>query len=304
MIFEVIFRVYGMLNIQNNLIEIKKNPFLIKLYKTSDESFISISKPISKDSDCLPKVNFSGKDKEIILPEESSYREMLEIINHVESFGALDNKFERIDTSNLTLKWISENDQDHFSPLTTINRKINESQQLNPISHDWLFNIIVHKNQLGELYFPFSFYRDGKNLFHSMRYQSAFCTFYMMLEYFFNEKGWGIANDAYKRKKCLNNSLNKTLESLKNYPLHYKWLSSELIKRGKSYDNLGLLFLINRYRDDLSHANNKIKNRNVFNEHRYLSLTYITMMICLFVSIKKRLLPFVKPSEIDGFLDR
>ncbi|PTS95652.1 hypothetical protein DBR11_20965 [Pedobacter sp. HMWF019] len=293
-----------MLNIQNDSIEIKKHPFKIKLYKTLNEYYISISKPISKGSDCLPKFDVNGTDKEIVLPNESSYREMLEVINHVESFGSLDRKFEYIDTSNITLKWTAENDHDHFSPLTRITRKISESQQLDPISNDWLRNTISHKNQLGDLYFPFSFYRDGKNLFYSMRYQSSFCTFYMMLEYFFNEKGWGIANDAYKRKKCLNSSLDKTLESIKKYPLHYQWLSSELLKKGKSYNIDGLLFLINRYRDNLSHANDKSKNRNVFNEHGYFSLSYIAMMICLFVSIKKRMLPFVHPSEISGFLDR
>ena len=113
-----------------------------------------------------------------------------------------------------------------------------------------------------------------------MKYQSSFCTFYMMLEYFFTEGNWGIKNDAYKRDKCLKNSLIKCLDELKKYEQHYKWLNDELATRKKTYNEEGLLFTLNMFRNEMSHAVNKYKNRNPFNEHKFLSLTFITMMIC------------------------
>jgi hypothetical protein len=302
--FEIQFTVYGNLKIQDNLIEIKRNPYTIKLFEESGKYFISVSKTISNDSDCLPYANFTSTEKEIILPQESHYSDMIELVSHIESFGSLDNKLEFIDKTNITFRWIAEGDSDHFSPLTSITRKVAEGQYLKPISKDWLSSTIIYKNQLGDLFIPFSFFRDGKNLFHSLRYQSAFCMFYMMLEYFFQEKGWGISNDAYKRKKCLRSSLIKTLEDLKKYQKHHDWLRNELSRRGKEYDENGLLFVINIYRNELSHAADKNKNRNVFNEHKYFSLSYVAMMLCLFVSIKKRLLPFVHLSDVESFLDK
>ena len=300
--FEIEFKIYGNLKIPNDLIEIKKHPYLIKIFKNDVEFYISISKTILEDSDCLPLINSAEQLKEIELPKESSYSDMIELVNHIESFGSLDNRLESIDKSNITLRWIAENDDDHFSPFYEIKRQRAKDQNLDCLSEDWLFSTVVHKNQLGELFFAFSFYRDGKNLFHGLRYQSSFCAFYMMLEYFFNEKGWGIQPDAYERKKCLRNSLTKTLEGVKKHPNHYKWLTNELTRRNKKFDEAGLLFIINIYRNELSHAVDKSKNRNVFTEDRYFSLSYIAMTLCVFVSIKKRLLPFIRTSEIDKFL--
>lgn len=302
--FEIQFKIHGNLKIPNDLIEIKKHPYNIKVLKNLEAYFISVSKTIHEHSNCLPTISFTNNKKEIILPNESSYSDMIEIINHIESFGSLDNKLECIDKSNIILKWIAENDKDHFSPFNEIKRERVESQDLDIISENWLTNTVTHKNQLGELFIPFSFYRDGKNLFYSLRHQSAFCTFYMMLEFFFHEKSWGIQNDAYKRKKCLKNGLNKTLETVKKYQNHHNWLTEELNKRNKKYDEEGLLFVINMYRNEFSHAVDKDKNRNVFTEHKYFSLSYITMMLCIFVSIKKRLLPFVQLTEIDTFLEK
>jgi len=301
--FELTYKVHGNLKIDQPL-KIKKHPYDIMLFENEGKFYISISKRIDLNSNCIPIFEISNKNKEIKLPTKECYEEMEEIINHIESFGALDNKLEYIDKLNVVMKWIPENENDHFSPLNQIERKIIEKQDLDKLSENWLWGTIVHKNQLSELFIPFSFFRDGKLLFNSMRYQSSFCTFYMMLEYFFNENSWGIKNDAHKRDKCLNISLTKCLDDLKLFPQHFEWLNEEIIKRKKNYNEDGLLFILNMFRNELSHAVKKDKNRNPFNEHKYFSLAFITMMVCLSVSIKKRLLPFVHPDNIDSFLEK
>ncbi len=303
MIFELTYRVYGNLKFDNPL-KIKKHPYEIMLFENEESFYLSISKRIESNSKCIPTYDISNSIKEIKLPQPESYEEMEEIINHIESFGALDNKLEYIDKLNVIMKWIPENENDHFSPLNKIERKVNEKQNLDKLSENWLWDTIVHKNQLSELFIPFSFYRDGKLLFNSMRYQSSFCTFYMMLEYFFAESNWGIKNDAYKRDKCLQNSLVKCLDDLKKYEQHHQWLNEEVVSRKKNYNEEGLLFTLNMFRNELSHAVKKDKNRNPFNEHKFFSLTFITMMLCINVSIKKRLLPFVHSNDIDAFLER
>lgn len=304
--FELQFRVYGNLRIKNNLIEIKRNPYLIKLFEEANLYYISISKHIDSDSDCLPTVNNSSGINEIILPNKSSYSEMIEYINHIESFGSLDNKIEFIDKINIKFKWIPETEEDHLSPFTKIERTFDDNQELDVISEDWFLQTIIHKRQLGELYFPISFFRDGKNMFHYGKYQTSFCTFYMMLEYFFHDekRGWGINNNAYKNYNCLESSLNKTLLQIKSYPQHHAWICDKLKQINKNYNEEGLLILINKYRNDFSHASNKDKNRNNFREHEYFSLAFITLVLCKFVSIKERLAPFVNPDELENFYKR
>jgi len=303
MIFELQFKVYGNLKILNDYVEIKKYPYLIKLFKDNNQFYISISKRIDSNSNCLPILKDSNGTNEIILPQESSYGEMIEYINHIESFGAVDNKIEYINKIDIKFKWIPEDEEDHFSPFSIITRTLEVEQELDIISQDWLLQTVIHKRQLGDLFIPFSFFRDAKQMFHSAKYQTAFCTFYLMLEYFFHDekRSWGINNNAYKNNICLQTSLNKTLNQIQLYSDHYNWLNEQLRVKNKSYDEDGLLTLINLYRNDFSHASNKNKNRNIFNEHRFFSLAFITLVLCNFVAIKKRLSPFVSPSELENF---
>ena len=304
--FELHFKIFGQLEIIKNSIEIKSNPYTIKLFKDKNQFYISISKKIDANSDCLPKLSFGNKVTEVIMPKESAYNEMIEYINHIESFGAIDNKIEYIDKINLQLKWIPESDTDHFSPIENMARTLETKPKLDIISQDWLIQTVVHKRQLAELFIPFSFFRDAKIMFYSAKYQTAFCTFYMMLEYFFHDqkRGWGINNNAFKNDACLRASLTKTLNQNLLYPDHFKWLNEELVCKKKDYNEEGLLTVLNIYRNDFSHASDKNKNRNIFNENKYFSLAFVTLMVCNFVIIKKRLAPFVSPSDLDEFFER
>jgi len=305
--FELQFKVYGDLKIQNNNIEIKKHPYLIKLFEEEENQFyISISKQISLNSDCLPKINNSNGIYEVVLPKQSAYSEMIEYINHIESFASVDNKIVSIDKINIIFSWIPENDDDHYFPFTKIQRSFDNEHELDFISEEWLSQTIIHKRQLGELYLPFSFFKEGKNMFHSGKYQTAFCTFYMMLEYFFHDekRGWGINNNAYKTYVCLEACINKTLLQIQSYQQHHNWLKNELKQINKNYNVEDFLSLIIKFRNDFSHASDKNKNRNNFKEHEYFSLAFITLMLCKFVSIKQRLSPFVHPNEREIFYKR
>jgi hypothetical protein len=304
--FELQFKVYGNLKIINNYIEIKRNPYTIKLFKDNFQFYISISKRIDENSDCLPKLHFNNGMKELILPKEASYSEMLEYINHIESFAATDNKIEYIDKVNLELKWIPENDEDHLSPITSFKKTLETEQEHEVLSQDWLVQTVLHKRQLGELFIPFSFFKEAKKMFYFANYQTSFCTFYLMLEYFFHDekRGWGINNNAYKHDLCLRRSLYKTLNQIKLYPNHLRWLYDELELKRKKYDEEGLLTILIAYRNDFSHASDKNKNRNIFNENKYFSLAFETLVLSNFVVIKKRLAPFVSPSELDDFYNK
>lgn len=306
MIFEIEFEIRGNINLTNGNILVRKHPYLIKIFNKEEKNYISISKKIFEDSACLPKVvNGSSTNAiKVILPKEESYADILELVQHIESFGALDNKFKGINTNNITLVWIPESDQDHFSPLRSVKRNRVESIDPSPLTKNWLQGTVFHKNQLEDLFIPFAFYRERLNLFYDTKYQASFCSFYMMLEFFFHDKSWGIEKDAYKTKACLGSSLNKVLNEINKYQTHCNWLSQELANRNKSYDEEGLLFVINRFRDELSHAVDKTKNRNIFNDSSFFSLAFIMLQLCFFVTVKKRFLPFVQPNNRDNFMQK
>ena len=303
MIFEVQAEILGEnLSIEYNL-EFKKYPYTIRVFMKEERCFISFQKKLIDTDGCVPTW-LPGKNNisEITLPQNDFYQDIIHLIQHVESFGALDNRLERIDLENLTLKWIPENENEHISPFTELTRNRERNRQLKKITKNWLQSTVLHERQLGELFIPFAFYRDATILFHDARYQSAFCSYYMMLEYFFHEKQWGIEKDAFKRDACLNTCLKTTLDNLPNHERHHIWLVDELKRRNKEYNEEGLLFVLTRFRDELSHAVDKDRNRNIFNDRSFFSLAFIAMNVCLFVTIKKRLLPFVRESEKENFL--
>ncbi|CAM3384797.1 hypothetical protein [Zobellia roscoffensis] len=271
MLLEIEAKINGNLLLSKK-IELKKYPYIIKVFEKEKEFFISFSRKILDIENAIPKIfQDENNNTRIKLPNSESYQDILNSIRHIESFGALDNRLLSIDTHNIKIKFIPENENDHLSPLKEITRELEKANSPERLTKDWLQNIIINENQMGDLYIPFSFYRDATELYNKTRYQSAFCTYFMMLEYFYHEKHYGIQNDAYTRMKSLNSALLNTLEEIKKHPNHYNWLVDKINKRQKKYNPAGLLFTINRFRDELSHAVDKNKNRNTFNDFSFNS---------------------------------
>lgn len=303
MILEIQAEIQGNLTIRKDF-SFRHHPYTVAINQVSDKFYITFSRKVNDKIAEIPKMQ-NGNDgiPHICLPREDAYQDIIEILQHVESFGALDDRLSKIDMENLKFKWIPENENDHQSPFNELSRKLEEKEKTE-LTEGWLRDTIIHQRQMRNLYLPFSFFRDGKEFFNMRKYQASYCSFYMMLEFFFNENGWGIKNDAHTRKVCLNGALSKTLEQMPKYIEHYNWLILELKNRQKSYNVEGLLFLLNRFRDEFSHASQNERNRNPFRERDYISISFIIMVVCNFVSIKMRLLPFVREDERDSFLRR
>lgn len=303
MILEIQAEIIGNLKIDKGF-SFKHHPYTVAVNKELDRYYIVFSRIIKDGEAEIPKMQ-NGNDGilEVHLPSGEAYQDIIEILQHIESFGALDDRLSKIDMENLTYRWIPENERDHQTPFNELKRKVEVKPNIE-LTENWLRNTIICRGQMKDLYLPFSFLRDGKEFYAIRKYQAAFCSFYWMLEYFFNENGWGIEKDAYLRKKCLSIALYKTLEQMPKYKNHYDWLINELKKRQKEYDVEGLLFLLNRFRDEFSHASINERNRNPFRERDYISISFIIMVVCHFVSIKKRLLPFVRGNERNSFLSK
>ena len=304
MILEIQAEILGNFTLAQDM-NVKKHPYTLNIFQSSenDKFYISVSKRIIDFKDNLPVLEVNeNKLLELKLPPNDFYSDIICLLQHIESFGAFDVGISKIFWEEPTIIWIPENESEHLSPLCKYKGEYKHKSLVRNLTNSWLQNTVLYAKQMKDLYIPFSFFREGSNNYHQMRYQSAFLFFYMMLEYFFSNDKWGIKNDEYKRDLCLRNSLKKTLEVMPNYQEHFSFLKDELKTRNKNYDEEGLLFILNRFRDEFSHANKADKNRNVFNENKYISLAFIIMGVCQNVSIKKRLLPFVSEVDKKSFL--
>ena len=287
--------------------EVKKSPYTFNIFQSNEDKkfYISVSKRMFEFKDYLPTLEANNQGiLELKLPSDDFYSDIIQLLQHIESFGAIDVGISKIFWEEPTVIWIPENESEHLSPLSKYKGEYHYDSHPRTLSRNWLQNTILYEKQMKDLYVPFSFFREGANNYHEKRYQSAFIFFYMLLEYFFCNGKWGIKNDEYKRDTCLRSCLNKSLNTMPAFKNHYSILLTELNTRNKKYDDEGLLFVLNRFRDELSHANRGDKNRNVFNENKFNSIAFIIMGVCLNVSIKKRLLPFVRESEKEDFLNK
>lgn len=307
MILEILAKVDGTFKIEIDL-RVEKYPYTINIVYSEEkqEYFLSIRKRMVDFLEHLPKANMNPNGKLVVeFPPHDFFEDIILIMQHIEAFGAIDKNITKIHWENPIIKWIPENEYEHLSIFSEYEREREYSQSHKVITKNWLSETIFFKEQMGNLYIPFSFFREGVNQYHQYRYQGAFCTFYMMLEYFFYDESrkYGIRNDAYKKYLVLNTALCQTLEYVEHSRIHYNWLNQELKKRNKNNNVEGLLFILNRFRDELSHATSNDSCRNPFKEENYSSLAFIAMSVCLHVSIKMRLLPFVQEENKESFLN-
>lgn len=283
---------------QSNIIclyhDIETNKFMISIRRQLKRPELSIPLCTIQENG-IPKITFQQSEEE---------NEMLRLIKHIESFGGFDKQINKILWEFSKYEWIEESGDTIISPIPTIQiNRSNHSPRANLITNEWLQDIVMFSDMMKDLYIPFSFFREGGNYFNEEKYLMAFASYYWMLEYFFvSERGYGINNNAYKENICLKTCLQATLCFIKNLnDVNYIWLMADLKRLNKKYDEEGLLYIINKNRDELLHASPKNVDKRAFNEYKYKELAFISMNLCMNVQKKMRLLPFVKKSDVNKF---
>lgn len=261
---------------------------------------ISLNRRILDYASYLPKEkNENGKIREIIFPSQFFLEEQIKVLQHIESFGAIDKEIEKIDWQNCSIEWIPENKKEENElPIRKYKRKLSYDSEIKIISKDWLRDTVIYKRQLAHLALPFSFFKEGVNLYHNFHYQSSFINFYLMLEGFFGN-GKDFKNEkmksAFSKSKILDYAINQTISYLKStQDIHYYWFVETCKNYNKKTDKEGIIHFLVEQRGNLSHFSikNASKQKNLFKEVDYHSLAFIAMMICRYSSIKLRLEPF------------
>lgn len=303
MIVRIEAEISGIFKIEKDM-KVKHHPFDIDITfdEKNEKYIISISKKVQDYFSHLPKILAENqKIKEINFPNQDFLEEQIQILQHIESFGAIDKGIERINWQNCSIEWIPETEEEQKDlSIRRYSRKLNYGSQNKVLSKDWLFKTVIHRRQLSHLALPFTFFREGANFFHNFQYQNSFLNFYMMLEGFFGD---GIHYDnrtmkaEFKKSENLEYAINETIEYLKtSNGKHYEWLINTCNKYSKNCDKDGIIHILVAQRGNLSHfsLSKSEKQKNPYIDRNYESLAFIAMTICMYSSIRLRLEPFRK----------
>lgn len=301
MIIKIEAEIKGNFQIEKDM-KIKHYPYDIDIRYDLDNDcfFISMFRKIQNYVSYLPIVKIENeKIIECTLPSQSFLEEQIKVLQHIESFGAIDNGIEKIDWQNCSIEWIPESqDEEKELPIRKYSKKLSYDSEKKIITKDWLFDTVIFQRQLTHLTLPFSFFREGANLYHNFQYQSSFIYFYLMLEGLFGN-GENFRNEKTKndflKSEILDYSINETISYLKRTPnIHYNWFVEICQIYNKKADKEGIIHFLVELRGNLSHCsiNKPSKNKNPFKEADYHSLAFIAMIICRYSSNKLRLEPF------------
>jgi hypothetical protein len=299
MILKIETEINGNFRIENNF-EVKYNPYniCIKYNDKEQKYFISIAKKMYNYSSLLPKLEQVGQEKTIKFPNENFLENEIELLQHIESFGAIDKEVYDINWGNVSIEWIPESEQEKKEiSIKKYSRSFSFQKEKGLLSQEWLFNTIIHKRRLEHLTLPFSFFRNGLKHYKEFQYQESFLNFYLMLEGVFGNGKF--KNDKikseFKKSPMLIQSIEKLLGDLKNSQLkHYEWFKEMSEKYNKEPSIESVIHIIVEQRGNLSHFSNKNndRNKNPYKDKDFDSLAFITLMICKYVSNDLRLEPF------------
>lgn len=299
MILKIETEINGNFKIENNF-EVKYHPYKICIKSNDKEKkyLISIAKRIYNYSSLIPKLELVGQEKTIKFPQENFLENEIELLQYIESFGAMDKEIYDINWENISIEWIPESEQEKKEiTIKKYSRSLSFKNEKELLSQDWLFNTIIHKRRLEHLTLPFSFFRNGLKHYKEFQYQEAFLNFYLMLEGVFGNGKF--KNDKIKseftKSPILIQSIEKLLSNLKNSQLkHYEWFEEMSNKYNKEPNIESVIHIIVEQRGNLSHFSNKTpdRNKNPFKDKDFDSLAFISLMICKYVSNDLRLEPF------------
>jgi hypothetical protein len=282
------------------IIEMKQHPFIIRLIPNDKGMLekICIEKQILNYEKFLPKFSIGpekGSVAQMYIPEQD-FLEEEKLIQHIESFGGLDLGIKKIHWETPRITWIPETQEEKVKvTMPTYKRSFQYEQPKTPISLGWLQEVVIRRNMTSHLAPTLSFFRIGADHYHSFKYSEAFLNFYLMLEGFF---GNGQSKNhkvevAFKNSDILKYAMSEAFDFLNSDNAgspHKVWLESYVKEKGWSFDNDGLIKSIICIRGNLSHYYFKSsrKQRDCFNEKEHESIACIIMMVCLFATIKLR----------------
>lgn len=247
-------------------VTVKHHSYDFEIYKENDKLWIKVSKPVKDYEEYLPKVFVKNGQTHLQIGSSEIFNDLLDWLQYIESMGSFNIQIERVYWDRPTFCWIAETDEEHLqTPLSEYTRTPQKGKRPKKLTSNNLFNIVVYRRQLRDIYIPFTYYKEGQRFFNNFNYYFAYINFFMMLEYCFAE---GKFKTAEVIKKFGESRLLRMciLEFLTMNLVHANDKTTEVLKieckrRNKQLDVDGLIYLFVMLRGELSHASTKSESR-------------------------------------------
>ena len=262
------------------------NGFEISLFIEDGVYKISIIKKISKNSPLSLKYNEANQGADIIVPDESNYRDYIQLLQSIESIGGYHYNVSKIyykDT--LELIWLSGEEMFKNLELEFSIRKRYKPHQKKVLSQSNLSSILLLNRIIPDASIPYNYFREANNYLHNREYRLAYLHFYMIIEYCY-------ANGKFEQNAQISEYLQSielcfavldSLATIKNeVPLLYSWLEREVKNKYSSFSLKNILKYIYQQRGILAHGSGR-SVRYVFNEDDLHNITVFISQICLLV---------------------
>lgn len=288
--------------ILDDKIEWRVNQYLFKFWPSAQNTLekISVECKVLDYKDCVPEVSFEdGKMSKIVFPRRAFYEEQKKMVQHLESFGAMDMGIRKINWDTPYITWIPESDEERI-PITGYGTKMDYPANNRKITLRWIQDTLAFRNMVGHLDEPLSFFRIGVNHYHQHSYIQAFLHFYMMLEGFFGGRNTNkkITIDSFLTAPHFIYAVGMVLERFDSSrpDKHSDWFA-KYVFLNKTIEEDPVRKIINIFFDErgkLAHylATDSERRRNNFEDGKYQSLAFLSMSVCLFATNKLRIDPF------------
>lgn len=287
-------------------IEWRVNQYTFRFFSSPQNTLnkISVENKVLDYERLVPKVDFeNGKISSIEFPKNGFYEEQKHMIQHLESFGAMDLGIKKINWDMPVIHWVAESEEERVA-IKSYSTKQDYPPNNRKITLGWIQDTLIFRNMVGHLVEPLSFYRIATNHYNQHSYIQAFLHFYMMLEGFFGGRNTNkkITIDSFLLAPHFNYAVTESLKLFENpgYERHKSWFESY------SFVNLDLKSepikkMINIFFDErgkLAHylTSNSERRRNNFEDRKYQSLAFVSMIVCRFAINKLRIDPFKQNS--------
>lgn len=259
------------------------------IYKEKEIHYISVSKKIIDYQNYIPKFNAKNSNTipSFTLTKAEIYEDMINLLQYIESMGAFNLGIHSISWDEPQIIWIPETDEERgIIPILSHHKKYCCDTPCKILNDSNLMNLSIYKKGLNDIYIPFTYYRQGKNLFDLRQYYFAYINFFMMLEYCF-AKGKFKQNEVLKEfetSRILTKSVTQVLEFINTEAnkAHIEWLKQACNNYNKEVDVNGILCVLVRYRGLLSHAS-KPSEKYLFHSNELFPLAFIISCICFYV---------------------
>lgn len=244
----------------------KLHPYDFEIFKENNKLWLKVSKPVKDYEDYLPKVFIENGVMNIAIGKDDLFKDLLEWLQYIEAMGSFNLQIDRVHWDRATFCWIAETEAEHSqTPFTEYTRAPQRGRRSKRLKSSNLFNIVMHRRQLEDIYIPFTYYKEGQRFFNNFNYYFAFINFFMMLEYCFADGKFHQSDvmRQFRESRLLRMCL---LEFLAMPTLHkgddlWDMLEEECKRRNKEFGVDGMIYMLLMLRGELSHASSKSEKR-------------------------------------------